>query len=411
MMGMDMHLFSDSQEEQMDVTTIDYKSHDLQARIKVVGIGGGGCNALDRMIESGLEGVDFIALNTDYQALGRSQAAHKVQVGQKLTKGLGAGSNPEIGRRAAEESRAEIAELVEGSDLVFVTCGMGGGTGTGGSATVASIAREAGALTVGIVSRPFKFEGRRRGKVAMDGINQLREQVDTLIVIPNDRLLDIVSETTSLQDSFLLADDILRQAVTGISELILKPGLINLDFADVKMVMENSGTALIGLGEASGENRAVQAVTQAIQSPLLESSIDGARGVLINFIGGRDMSLQEVNQAAELISDRVDEDANIIFGATMDEEKRDRVRVMILATGFRIEPFEAGSKPRSTKINKMKPEPESPAVKLIYEDSSSKVSPSKSAEGSSASSSAASSSAADDDEDLDIPAFLRRIKK
>ncbi|MCB1218174.1 cell division protein FtsZ [bacterium] len=395
----------------MDVTTIDYKSHDLQARIKVVGIGGGGCNALDRMIESGLEGVDFIALNTDYQALGRSQAAHKVQVGQKLTKGLGAGSNPEVGRRAAEESRADIAELVEGSDLVFVTCGMGGGTGTGGSATVASIAREAGALTVGIVSRPFKFEGRRRSKVANEGINQLREQVDTLIVIPNDRLLDIVSETTSLQDSFLLADDILRQAVTGISELILKPGLINLDFADVKMVMENSGTALIGLGEASGENRAVQAVQQAIQSPLLESSIDGARGVLINFIGGRDMSLQEVNQAAELISDRVDEDANIIFGATMDEEKRDRVRVMILATGFRVEPFENASKPRSSsKINKIKTEPESPAVKLIYEDNSSKVSPSKTAEGS-ASASSASSAPADDDEDLDIPAFLRRIKK
>lgn len=398
----------------MDVTTIDYKSHDdLQARIKVVGIGGGGCNALDRMIETGLEGVDFIALNTDYQALARSHAQHKVQVGQKLTKGLGAGSNPEIGRRAAEESRQEIAELVEGADLVFVTCGMGGGTGTGGSSTVASIARESGALTVGIVSRPFKFEGRRRGKVAIEGINQLRENVDTLIVIPNDRLLDIVSETTSLQDSFLLADEILRQAVTGISELILKPGLINLDFADVKMVMENSGTALIGLGEASGESRAVSAVQQAIQSPLLESSIDGARGVLINFIGGRDMSLQEVNQAAELISDRVDEDANIIFGATMDEEKRDRVRVMILATGFKVEPFDTSGKTRSTKINKIKPEPESPSVKLIYEDSSSKVSPSKTAEGSSSSKSASSSSSggSGDDEDLDIPAFLRRIKK
>ncbi len=385
----------------MDVRkTIEYVTHDLQAKIKVIGIGGGGCNALDRMIEAGLQGVDFIALNTDFQALNRSKAPHKVQLGQKLTKGLGAGSNPEVGRRAAEESRNDIQELLSGSDMVFVTSGMGGGTGTGGAPIVANIARELGALTVGIVTRPFKFEGRRRTRVATDGVASLREQVDTLIIIPNDRLLDLVSETTSLQESFLLADDILRQAVTGISELILKPGLINLDFADVKMVMENSGTAIIGLGEASGEQRAQHAVEHAIASPLLESSIDGARGVLINFIGGRDMSLQEVNQAAELVSSRVDDDANIIFGATVDEEKRDRVRVMILATGF-------SSDVSLSKLPQVANHKDAPQVKLIYEEAPKPKQPqvklpepvmplSKPQE---------------PEEDLDIPAFLRRLKK
>lgn len=385
----------------MDVRkTIEYVTHDLQAKIKVIGIGGGGCNALDRMIEAGLQGVDFIALNTDFQALNRSKAPHKVQLGQKLTKGLGAGSNPEVGRRAAEESRNDIQDLLNGSDMVFVTSGMGGGTGTGGAQIVANIARELGALTVGIVTRPFKFEGRRRTRVAAEGIANLREQVDTLIIIPNDRLLDLVSETTSLQESFLLADDILRQAVTGISELILKPGLINLDFADVKMVMENSGTAIIGLGEASGEQRAQHAVEHAIASPLLESSIDGARGVLINFIGGRDMSLQEVNQAADLVSSRVDDDANIIFGATVDEEKRDRVRVMILATGFSAEV-------NTAKLPQVANHKDTPQVKLIYDDAQKQrqapprlpdpVLPQPKQQ--------------EQEEDLDIPAFLRRLKK
>lgn len=383
----------------MDVTTIDYQSPgDLQAKIKVVGIGGGGCNALDRMIESGLQGVDFIALNTDFQALNRSKATHKVQLGKKLTKGLGAGSNAEIGRRAAEETRTDIQDLLVGSDLVFVTCGMGGGTGTGGAPIVANVARELGALTVGITTRPFKFEGRRRGKLASDGVDALRNEVDTLIVIPNDKLLDLVSETTSLQESFLLADDILRQAVTGISELILKPGLINLDFADVKMIMANSGTALIGLGEASGEQRAITAVESAIMSPLLESSIDGAQGVLINFIGGRDMSLQEVNMAAELVSNRVDPDANIIFGATVDEEKRDRVRVMILATGFAAEPHQQPSLTQSTPAD-------SQQVKLIYDNGpKSKPLPKSPAP-------LPQTPKPSDDEDLDIPAFLRRLKK
>jgi cell division protein FtsZ len=386
----------------MNMSTIEYAPHDLQAKIKVVGLGGGGCNALDRMIEAGLEGVDFIALNTDFQALTRSKAAHKLQLGQKLTKGLGAGSNPEIGRRSAEESRAEIQEFVVGADMVFVTCGMGGGTGTGAAPIVANVAREVGALTVGIVTRPFRFEGRRRGKIAAEGINNLRDQVDTLIVIPNDRLLDLVTESTSLQESFRLADDVLRMAVSGISELILKPGLINLDFADVKMVMANSGTAIIGLGEASGEQRAVQAVEEAILSPLLESSIDGARGLLINFIGGRDLSLQEINKAAELVSTRVDEEANIIFGATVDEEKRDRVRVMILATGFAVEPST-----QAAAIRVPEQKQESMPVKLLYEESSRKKSLSTPPE-STAGNKAAK---ADNDDDLDIPAFLRRLKK
>ena len=383
----------------MEMRTIDYVSHDLQAKIKVIGIGGGGCNALDRMIESGLEGVDFIALNTDFQALNRSKAVHKVQLGQKLTKGLGAGSNPEVGRRAAEESRADLQELLAGADMVFVTSGMGGGTGTGGAPIIANVARELGALTVGIVTRPFRFEGRRRAKVALEGITALREQVDTLIVIPNDKLLDLVSETTSLQESFMQADEILRQAVTGISELILKPGLINLDFADVKQVMENSGTALIGLGESSGDNRAVNAVEAAIMSPLLESSIDGARGVLINFIGGRDMSLQEVNKAAELVSNRVDEEANIIFGATVDEEKRDRVRVMILATGFSAEPAQVNGRVQMQKSD-------APQVKLLYDEQARQKPLARPPE-------AASKPAKpeESDEDLDIPAFLRRVKK
>lgn len=386
----------------MNMSTIEYAPHDLQAKIKVIGLGGGGCNALDRMIEAGLEGVDFIALNTDFQALNRSKAAHKLQLGQKLTKGLGAGSNPEIGRRSAEESRVEIQEFVAGSDLVFVTCGMGGGTGTGAAPIVANIARETGALTVGIVTRPFKFEGRRRSKVAAEGINNLRDQVDTLIVIPNDRLLDLVTESTSLQESFRLADEVLRMAVAGISELILKPGLINLDFADVKMVMANSGTAIIGLGEASGEQRAMQAVEEAILSPLLESSIDGARGLLINFIGGRDLSLQEVNQAAEMVSARVDEEANIIFGATVDEEKRDRVRVMILATGFAAEPSMQASSIRTPEQKN-----ESVPVKLIYEETGRKK-PLATAPQSTAT---AKTEKRESEDDLDIPAFLRRLKK
>ncbi len=364
----------------------DYYREDLQAKIKVIGVGGGGCNALDRMIESGLSGVDFIAVNTDFQALQRSEATHKLQLGAKLTRGLGSGSNPEIGKKAAEESRSDIAEMVRNADMVFITCGMGGGTGTGASPLIALTAKEGGALTVGVVTRPFAFEGRRRSRIAEEGIENLRQNVDSLIVIPNDKLLDLASATTGLQDAFMMADEILRQGVIGISELILKPGLINLDFADVKMVMKDSGTALIGLGEASGENRSRVAVEQAIISPLLESSIDGATGVLINFTGGRDLTLQEVNEAATLVSERVDQDANIIFGAIIDKEKHDSVKVMVLATGF-------SPTPSSRRLISRPAMREFVASEITAIDEE------------------AAQTITNDDEELDIPAFLRRHLK
>ena len=371
----------------------DFYREDLQAKIKVVGIGGGGCNALDRMIESGLTGVDFVAVNTDYQALERSQALHKLQIGAKLTRGLGSGSNPEVGRRAAEESRQDIAELLKGADLVFVTCGMGGGTGTGASPLIANVAKEAGTLTVGIVTRPFAFEGRRRQRVANDGIENLRKCVDSLIVIPNDKLLTLSSATTGLQQAFLMADDILRQAVTGISELILKPGLINMDFADVEMVMQDSGTALIGLGQAGGENRARIAVEQAIMSPLLESSIDGATGVLINFTGGSDLTLQEVNEAATLVAERVDQDANIIFGAIVEPEQLEEVRVMVLATGFSAEPRVITSGRRESARERLRTE----------------VRPREEEPGRAESAEPRLQDA--EEADLDVPTFLRKLKK
>jgi cell division protein FtsZ len=370
----------------------DLLSHDLQARIKVVGVGGSGCNALDRMIAVGLEGVDFVALNTDFQALSRCKATIKVQIGSKLTKGLGAGSNPEIGRKALEESRQDVLEKLEGADMIFITCGMGGGTGTGSSPLVAEVARELAALTVGIVTRPFHFEGKRRSGVAAEGIDKLRDVVDTLIVIPNDRLLDLAKEQTTLLESFLMADDILRQGVTGITNLIVKPGLINLDFADVKMVMQNSGNALIGLGEASGENRAVTAVEKAIQSPLLESSIDGATGVLLNFFGDESLTLMEVNRAAELVYERVDENANIIVGAQFDGNAKDSVSVMILATGFPVKPRE--------NARKVVAEMEKKRVVPLADDK-----PFKAPETTAAPVQPAA------EEDLDIPAFIRRMKK
>lgn len=373
----------------------DLFDHDLQAKIKVIGVGGGGCNAIDRMIASGLRGVEFIALNTDFQALTRSLAPNKIQIGTKLTKGLGVGGNPEIGRKSLEESRPDVLEKIEGADMVFVTAGMGGGTGTGGAPLVAECAREQGALTVGIVTRPFRFEGKRRQAIAADGIENLRTQVDTLIVIPNDKLLDLVKEQTSLQESFQLADEILRQAVTGISELILKPGLINLDFADVKMIMSNSGTALIGLGESSGDLKAVQAVERAMSSPLLESSIDGASGVLINFIGGPDLGLHEVDKAAELVAERVDVDANIIFGATIEESMKDRVHVLLLATGF-----SPARRPEQRKVRI----PEQPSrVKLITEEE--RKNDTENGERDSRKPDAATG------DDLDVPSFLRRIRK
>ncbi len=305
------------------------------ASIKVVGIGGGGSNAVNRMISSGLQGVDFCAVNTDAQALYLANAPTKLQIGEQLTKGLGAGANPEIGRKAAEESRDAIEAMLKGADMVFVTAGMGGGTGTGAAAVIAEVAHKMGALTVGVVTKPFAFEGRKRMQQSDEGISVLKEKVDTLITIPNDRLLQIVEKKTPILEAFRVADDVLRQGVQGISDLIAVPGLINLDFADVRTIMSETGPALMGVGQGSGENRTVEAAKAAISSPLLETSIEGARGVLINVTGGSDLGLYEVNEAAEIISNFADPDANIIFGAVIDENCQDQVRVTVIATGFR----------------------------------------------------------------------------
>jgi cell division protein FtsZ len=304
--------------------------------IKVVGIGGGGVNAINRMIEVGLKGVEFIAINTDAQALLMSDADVKLDVGRELTRGLGAGANPEVGRKAAEDHRDEIEEVLRGADMVFVTAGEGGGTGTGGAPVVANIARALGALTIGVVTRPFNFEGRRRAGQAEDGIQRLREEVDTLIVIPNDRLLSISDMQVSVLDAFKSADQVLLSGVQGITDLITTPGLINLDFADVKSVMSGAGSALMGIGSARGENRAIEAAEAAISSPLLESSIDGARGVLLSISGGSNLGLFEINHAAQLVAQVAHPEANIIFGAVIDDALGDEARVTVIAAGFDV---------------------------------------------------------------------------
>ncbi|CDC78372.1 MAG: cell division protein FtsZ [Christensenellales bacterium] len=304
------------------------------ATIKVVGVGGGGGNVINRMIEAGLRGVEFITVNTDRQALGLSKANKKIQIGEKLTRGLGAGANPEIGKCSAEESKAEIAEALKGADMVFVTAGMGGGTGTGAAPIVAETSREMGILTVAVVTKPFPFEGKRRTSQAEAGIDELKQCVDTLIVIPNEKLLQVVEKQTCLQDAFDMSDNVLKQGVQGISDLITIPGLVNLDFADVKTIMLDAGIAHIGTGRASGENRAQEAARQAIHSPLLETSIEGAGGVLINVTGGRDLGLLEINEAAELVQKSVDPEANIIFGAVIDENLKDEIVITVIATGF-----------------------------------------------------------------------------
>lgn len=307
------------------------------ANIKVLGVGGGGSNAVNRMIEEGMGGVDFVVVNTDAQALLSSKAKTRVRIGDKLTRGLGAGGNPEIGRKAAEESADELYEVLRGSDMVFITCGMGGGTGTGAAPIVAQAARELGALTIGVVTRPFTFEGARRIQAAESGIEALKGQVDTLIVIPNDRLLQIVDKRASLQDAFSMADDVLRQGIQGISELITIPGLINLDFNDVRAIMSEGGAALMAVGRATGEDRARQAAELAISSNLLDVTIDGARGILFNVTGGPDMSLFEVNEAAAIIKETAHPDVNLIFGAVIDENMGDEVRITVIATGFEQE--------------------------------------------------------------------------
>lgn len=304
------------------------------ARIKVIGVGGGGCNAVNRMISSGLSGIEFWSVNTDAQALHIATTTNSLQIGQKLTRGLGAGGNPAIGQKAAEESRDELAQALEASDLVFITAGMGGGTGTGAAPIVAEVAKEVGALTVGVVTRPFAFEGRRRMAQAEEGIAALQGRVDTLIIIPNDKLLSVISEQTPVQEAFRVADDILRQGVQGISDIITIPGLVNVDFADVRAVMADAGTALMGIGVGSGKSRAREAAITAISSPLLEASIDGASGAVFNVTGGSDLTLHEVNAAAEIIYEAVDPNANIIFGAVIDDRMQGEVRITVIATGF-----------------------------------------------------------------------------
>ncbi len=304
------------------------------ARIKVIGVGGGGCNAVNRMIDEGVQGIEFIAVNTDAQALLLSKAPMRVRIGDKVTRGLGAGGNPDNGKRAAEESAEDLYEVLKGSDMIFVTSGLGGGTGTGAAPVVAQIAKEVGALTIGVVTRPFTFEGARRAQSAEAGISKLKEHADTLIVIPNDRLLQIVDKRASLQEAFRVADDVLRQGIQGISELITVPGLINLDFADVRAIMSEGGAALMAVGHASGEDRARIAAEMAISSQLLDITIDGARGILFNVTGGPNMTLFEVNQAAAIIKETAHPDVNLIFGAVVDPNMGDEIRITVIATGF-----------------------------------------------------------------------------
>ncbi|MDR2106057.1 MAG: cell division protein FtsZ [Coriobacteriales bacterium] len=334
----------------------DFSGRENLAVIKVVGVGGGGTNAVNRMIEAGIKGVEFVAVNTDRQALLMSDADITVHIGEDLTRGLGAGANPEIGAQAAEESRAEIREVLAGADMVFITAGEGGGTGTGAAPIVAEIARdEIGALTVGTVTKPFAFEGRKRRMQAEDGITLLSDKVDTLIVIPNDRLLQIVEKKTSMLDAFRIADDILRQGIQGITGLITIPGLINLDFADVRTVMKNAGTAMMGIGVASGDNRAIEAATAAISSKLLEASITGASRILLSIAGASDMGLIEVSEAADTVTEAADSDATIIFGSVIDDTLDDQVRVTVIATGFNDHSTQGaldfGTMPAATEIS------------------------------------------------------------
>ncbi len=313
---------------------VSYEDSQDTAVLKVIGVGGAGNNAVNNMIDNQLSSVEFVAVNTDKQALKHSLATYKIQIGEKITKGLGAGANPEVGKKAAEESREEIAQIIKGADMVFITAGMGGGTGTGAAPIVASVAKELGILTVGVVTKPFSFEGKKRAESALRGMTELKDQVDSLIVIPNDRLLQVVDKNTSLIDAFKIADDVLRQGVQGISDIIQITGIVNSDFADVKAVMKASGLAHMGIGSASGENKAEEATRAAIESPLLETSIDGAQGVLVNITGGLDMTILDINTVSSMIQEKVDEDATFIFGSVTDESLKDQIKVTVIATGF-----------------------------------------------------------------------------
>ncbi len=348
------------------------------ADIKVIGVGGGGSNAINRMIEAGVKGIEFVSINTDAQALKLTTAEKKLQIGDKLTKGLGAGANPDIGKKAAEESEAELAEFLKGADMVFITAGMGGGTGTGAAPVIAKIAKELEILTVAVVTKPFSFEGKLRMSQAQTGIGDLEAKVDTLIVIPNDRLLQVAEKKTSIVDAFAIADDILRQGVQGISDLITVPGLINLDFADVRTIMTDAGSALMGIGRSSDEDRATQAARAAISSPLLEASIEGANGVLMNITGSSNLGLFEVNEAAEIVAEAADSNANIIFGAVIDDDLKDEVRVTVIATGFHGSPKRDDPSYKEKRRQETKDDEEDIEIRPLADD------------------------------DLDIPAFLRK---
>jgi cell division protein FtsZ len=384
------------------VTIVDYfrseahwKEEDMQpefvsdtenfARIKVLGVGGGGSNAVNRMIEEGLRGVEFVAINTDAQALMLSHAPMRVRTGEKLTKGLGSGGNPDVGAKAAEESSDDLYEVINDADMIFITAGMGGGTGTGAAPVIARIAKETGALTIGVVTKPFAFEGTKRKEVAEEGIAKLKDHVDTLIAIPNDRLLEIVDKRASIQQAFRVADDVLRQGIQGISELITVPGLINLDFADVRTIMAEGGAALMAIGHGEGDNKAVEAAEQAIASSLLDVTIDGARGILFNVTGGQDLSLYEVNEAAEIIRKTADPAANIIFGAVLDDALKDKIRITVIATGFDATTQQRPAVLRSATASK----PDSKVVRrpVPIDDFPARVL---------------------DSDNLDIPAFLRK---
>lgn len=365
---------------------------DHLATIKVIGVGGGGNNAVNRMIEHGVEGVEFIAVNTDAQALNLSKAEVKLQIGGKLTRGLGAGANPEVGKKAAEESKEQLEEALQGADMIFVTAGMGGGTGTGAAPVIAQISKDLGALTVGVVTRPFSFEGRRRSTQAISGIGSLKSSVDTLIVIPNDRLLEIVDKNTPMLEAFREADNVLRQGVQGISDLIAKPGLINVDFADVKTIMYDKGSALMGIGLATGENRASEAAKKAISSPLLETSVDGAHGILMNITGGPNLSLYEVQEAADLVTSAADNEVNVIFGSVINEDLKDEIVVTVIATGFK-ETEEIENEPRKRPVVQQ----QHAATNVNKEETQAPVNEKR----------AERVERADSEDTLDIPTFLR----
>ncbi len=381
------------------------------AQIKVVGVGGGGSNAVNRMIAEGLRGVDFIAVNTDAQALLMSDAPQRIRIGDKLTRGLGAGGNPEVGRKAAEESSDDLSETIRGCDMVFVTCGMGGGTGTGAAPVIADIAKRSGALTIGVVTRPFSFEGSRRLNMAEEGIEALKESVDTLIVIPNDRLLEIVDKKASMTEAFRTADDVLRQGIQGISELITVPGLINLDFADVRSIMTGGGNALMSVGVATGENRSLEAAHMAVSSALLDVTIEGAQGILFNVTSGPNLSLYEVNEAAEIVRQKAHPEANIIFGAVIDENLDEELRITLIATGF-----EAALAKRKPVVATRKPQREVDSKTIAFPQQKARENHSReeltTAPASAPATTPAQKEPAYDPDDLEVPTFLRkRIQK